>query len=174
MHDFITLSSTKALFAVHKYFKETFSVTCSYSQKIHWSRFTRLFLKVKQKQFPQHAMHSFFIISIFMWKEKNVLQINLECGQHCSIDKVLHTIQKMCSQPGLLYVWQETVRMTDEDLRARIERQPYFCSGKIIWSGDIYLERCSALWETSEKPDIVWKTATARTWLWKFTATLAK
>lgn len=101
VHDFITLSSTKALFAVHKYFKETFSVTCSYSQKIYLSRFTRLFLKVKQKQFPQHAMHSFFIISIFMWKEKNVLQINLECGQHCSIDKVLHTIQKMCSQPGL-------------------------------------------------------------------------
>lgn len=67
VHDFITLSSTKALFAVHKYFKETFSVTCSYSQKIYLSRFTRfLKKKVKQKQFPQHAMHSFFIISIFM------------------------------------------------------------------------------------------------------------
>lgn len=77
MHNFITLSSTKALFAVHKYFKETFSITCSYLQTIYLSRFTRfLKKKVKQKQFPQHAMHSFFYYLHFHVKRKK-----------CSTDK---------------------------------------------------------------------------------------
>lgn len=82
------------------------------------------FLKLNKKSFHSMPCTLFYYLHFHVKRKKCSTDAcrNWECGQHCSIDKVLHTIQKMCSQPGLLYVWQETVRMTDEDLRARIER----------------------------------------------------